>query len=195
MQPPISLSALRSYYSTPQNERSTQYYDTAFQQLLDNERPNRPNWAAGFFTVIWAMYRRQYELAFIISLMMQVVSTIEVLQGDKLSGLTFLLNIFMIFMLAFKGNQYYLEDIQKKIINKTAPDQIIGNTDQAATMAMIAYNILIGMFLVAGQNGQIENTETLSSKLLIPNWIGFILFWVVIYVWRIQPRVLKNRKQ
>lgn len=197
-----NLNQLRKYYinkSSPE-ERATRYYDKAFQKILDGQRP-QPNWAAAFFQGIWAVYRREYHLAFLIGFAGLTFVSLEALLPQILGGSSFLLSFVLFFSLAFHGNTYYFKSIQKKIHSTSQRNDSENNVDIPATLAIVAYTIAITTVTVMINLAQINSTtlDTVASadivspeKYVILNWITFIAFWICIYLCRIMPQKNEN---
>ncbi len=202
----VTLVQLRPYYINNSNKEdlSTHYYDHAFQQILEGKRP-RINWAAGFMSTLWAVYRRQYELAFVISLIFMVLGTLETVILPSLQGLSLFLSIVLFFVLAFNGNTYYFNAIKKKVEIGITPTQPSNNTDKQGVFLLIVYSItayLLTFNAVVGplRNAEISNTEAnsqpaeeLLQQILKFNWIGFILLWSVLYIWKIHPERTRQK--
>ncbi|MBW8308877.1 MAG: hypothetical protein K0M45_04475 [Candidatus Paracaedibacteraceae bacterium] len=196
----ITVDQLKPYYIDHPDKigRSTRYYDYVFQQILDGERP-KINWAAGFMSNMWAVYRRQYELAFVISLIFMIVGTVETCFPQYVKGLSLFLCIALFFVLAFKGNTYYFNAIKKKIEIGIIPTHPSNNTDKHAVSLIIVYfivtlmlflNVMLGTLSnpeIASMAEKTQQIEELARQALKFNWTGFILFWGVLYMWRIRP--------
>jgi hypothetical protein len=202
----ITLDQLRPYYIDDSDKisRSTRYYDTVFQQIL-NGKVSTSNWAAGLMSTIWAIYRRQYELGFVISLIFMVVATLETILPQYLNGLSPFLGIVLLFVLAFKGNTYYFNAIKKKVEAGVMPQHPSNNIDKYGaglllvssiiTLALSLYAIT-GIVVDAQINGireQVQqNAEEFARQALKINWIVFVLLWSTLYIWRIHPEKTKR---
>ncbi|AIK96089.1 DUF2628 domain-containing protein [Candidatus Odyssella acanthamoebae] len=201
----ISLDQLRPYYinDSAKISRSTRYYDYVFQQILDGKR-SKSNWAAGFMSTLWTIYRRQYELAFVISLIFMVVATLETLLPQYSNGLSLFLGIVLLFVLAFKGNTYYFNAIKKKIETGIKPEHPSNNIDKQGTCLLLVFFIttftlslygVVGVLLdpeIISMAEQLHHIEELSRKYLKINWIAFVVFWGALYIWRIHPEKAKR---
>lgn len=199
----LNLNQLRKYYinKNASEERATHYYDQAFQKILESQRP-QPNWAAAFFQGIWAVYRREYNLAFLIGFIGLVFVSLETLLPQILEGSSLLLSFVLFFSLAFHSNIYYFKSIQKKIQSASQRDDSENNVDIPATLAIVVYTLLMTTVTVMINAAQIKATTfgtEMQADIVSPvkyvtlNWITFIAFWICIYLYRIMPSQ-KNEK-
>lgn len=191
------IKHVRPYYATSSDadDRNTHYYDRAFTNILANKFP-LPNWAAAFLQSIWLMYRREYKLAFGLSLLSQVVTTLENLYPTTLIGSSLFLSIFLFFVMAFQANNHYFRSILKKANTNTQPAFISPSTDLPAALATVAFIATITIVTFVIMIAQFEAEQVLTGsgyrvisvpKYLGLNWLAFISFWLCIYLWRIMP--------
>ncbi|MBO7454434.1 MAG: DUF2628 domain-containing protein [Alphaproteobacteria bacterium] len=160
------------------NQRNTEYYQQVFDRL-EKENKITFNFAAGFFPILWLVYRKMYGWAILFVLagfgIRKVLYTLYTSSSSRNVGYIFLLISVVGF--GFFGNTLYYKHVKSKIAKGYAEIANYNSIDPVCGIFLVIIKNLVILMLPAALAG------THEKRLLLTAVVVFIIAvsWTIDY--------------